>query len=579
MKDERLKNGGMQFITHYTERYSYLDAARMALEGGCRWVQLRMKDTPVETIEPVALEVQALCRQYGATFIIDDHVELARKLHADGVHLGKKDMPIADARRILGAEYIIGGTANTFEDVLQHYKAGADYIGCGPFRYTTTKKNLSPILGLEGYRSIGEEEQPMLLLLILADDFTGALDTGVQFAACGIATRVVVGEQVDFAANDAAVLVVDTETRHLPAAEAYAVIAKLTREAMSAGVFSIYKKTDSALRGNIGAELSALLKTSGERQLPFLPAFPQIDRVTRDGVHYISGVPVTESPFGIDPFEPVRHARVTELIGEQTDVPAHSFPTLKEDEAVPEQEGILVFDAGSLDDLASTGRALFQNGKPRLMAGCAGFAALLPDLMKMTERRTVTMPKLDPRLLVVCGSVNSITLRQLDVAEQNGFSRLRLTPRQKLDPGYWESENGKEALQGINEMLAANPRCIIETNDEGGNQPTADYAAARGLDLEGLRVGIASSIGHMLGKLFTSPALGTLLLTGGDTLLQCMNCVGIKELEPVCEMEKGVVLARFTYCGCTRYVITKSGGFGHEKLLLDLADRIAAEQT
>lgn len=228
----------------------------------------------------------------------------------------------------------------------------------------------------------------MLLLLILADDFTGALDTGVQFAACGIPTRVVVGEQVDFAANDAAVLVVDTETRHLPAAEAYAVIAKLTREAMSAGVFSIYKKTDSALRGNIGAELSALLKTSGGRQLPFLPAFPQIDRVTRDGVHYISGVPVTESPFGIDPFEPVRHARVTELIGEQTDVPAHSFPTLKEGEAVPEQEGILVFDAGSLDDLASTGRALFRNGRPRLMAGCAGFAALLPDLMKMTERRT-----------------------------------------------------------------------------------------------------------------------------------------------------------------------------------------------
>ena len=288
---------------------------------------------------------------------------------------------------------------------------------------------------------------------------------------------------------------------------------------------------------------------------------------------------MTESPFGIDPFEPVRHARVTELIGEQTDVPAHSFPTLKEGEAVPEQEGILIFDAGSLDDLASTGRALFRNDRPRLMAGCAGFAALLPDLMKMPERRTVTMPKLDPRLLVVCGSVNPITLRQLDVAEQNGFSRLRLTPRQKLDPGYWESENGKEALQGINEMLAANPRCIIETNDEGGNQPTADYAAARGLDLEGLRVGIASSIGHMLGKLFTSPALGTLLLTGGDTLLQCMNCVGIKELEPVCEMEKGVVLARFTYCGCTRYVITKSGGFGHEKLLLDLADRIAAEQT
>lgn len=154
MKNEKLKNGGVQFITHYTEQYSYPDAARMALEGGCRWIQLRMKDTPAEEMEPVALEVQALCRQYDATFIIDDHVELAGKLRADGVHLGKQDMPIANARRILGKEYIIGGTANTFEDVRQHYEAGADYIGCGPFRYTTTKKNLSPILGLEGYAAI-----------------------------------------------------------------------------------------------------------------------------------------------------------------------------------------------------------------------------------------------------------------------------------------------------------------------------------------------------------------------------------------------------------------------------------------
>ena len=76
------------------------------------------------------------------------------KIHADGVHLGKKDMPVAEARKMLGKDFIIGGTANTFEDVKMHYEAGADYIGCGPFRFTTTKKNLSPILGLEGYRSI-----------------------------------------------------------------------------------------------------------------------------------------------------------------------------------------------------------------------------------------------------------------------------------------------------------------------------------------------------------------------------------------------------------------------------------------
>lgn len=144
----------LQFITHFTDRYSYFDSARMALEGGCRWIQLRMKDASPEELEYEARHVQALCREYGTTFIIDDHVELVKKLEADGVHLGKNDMPIAEARKILGNDFIIGGTANTFEDVQMHYAAGANYIGCGPFRFTTTKKNLSPVLGLEGYRNI-----------------------------------------------------------------------------------------------------------------------------------------------------------------------------------------------------------------------------------------------------------------------------------------------------------------------------------------------------------------------------------------------------------------------------------------
>ena len=144
----------IQFITHYTDRYTYLDSVRIALEGGCRWIQLRMKEASPEEIIPIAKEAMAMCHKYGATFIIDDHVELVKLLGADGVHLGKNDMPISEARRILGKDFIIGGTANTFEDVRMHAEAGTDYIGCGPFRFTTTKKNLSPVLGLEGYTDI-----------------------------------------------------------------------------------------------------------------------------------------------------------------------------------------------------------------------------------------------------------------------------------------------------------------------------------------------------------------------------------------------------------------------------------------
>lgn len=177
----------LQFITHYTGRYTYFDSARMALEGGCRWIQLRMKEATEEEVEKEAIRVQDLCRQYGATFIIDDHVALAKKLHADGVHLGKKDMPIAEARKLLGKDFIIGGTANTFEDVQMHYAADADYIGCGPFRFTTTKKNLSPVLGLEGYRNIvSRMKEAGINLPIVAiggiafEDIPAIMQTGVS---------------------------------------------------------------------------------------------------------------------------------------------------------------------------------------------------------------------------------------------------------------------------------------------------------------------------------------------------------------------------------------------------------------
>lgn len=180
----------LQFITHFTEKYSYYDSARMALEGGCRWIQLRMKDASPEEVEQEVLRVQALCRTYHATFIIDDHVELVKKIHADGVHLGKHDMPVAEARRLLGNGFIIGGTANTFDDVKMHYEAGADYIGCGPFRFTTTKKNLSPILGLEGYRRIvSQMKEAGINLPIVAiggitrEDIPAILQTGVTGVA------------------------------------------------------------------------------------------------------------------------------------------------------------------------------------------------------------------------------------------------------------------------------------------------------------------------------------------------------------------------------------------------------------
>ena len=177
----------IQFITHETETVGYVEGARMALEGGCRWIQLRMKDASDDEVRKAAAEIQPMCKAHDAIFLLDDRVELAKELKADGVHLGKNDMPVDEARRVLGEEFIIGGTANTFDDIERLSRQGADYIGCGPFRFTTTKKNLAPVIGIEGYRDIIEKMEAAGIDLpvvaiggITADDIDDILETGVR---------------------------------------------------------------------------------------------------------------------------------------------------------------------------------------------------------------------------------------------------------------------------------------------------------------------------------------------------------------------------------------------------------------
>ena len=185
MKTDNCK---LQFITHFTGKYTYVDSARIALEGGCRWIQLRMKDVDDALFETTAVVVQRMCKEYGATFIINDNVALAKKIGADGVHLGKTDMSIAEARKMLGEHCIIGTTVNSCEDILYHLQGAVpDYFGCGPFRYTSTKKNLAPVLGENGYRDIlrmmcdGNVDIPLVAIGgIVKEDIPHLLECGVH---------------------------------------------------------------------------------------------------------------------------------------------------------------------------------------------------------------------------------------------------------------------------------------------------------------------------------------------------------------------------------------------------------------
>jgi thiamine-phosphate pyrophosphorylase len=147
----------LHYITQDVEGKLHQQLAEEACASGVDWVQLRLKNKSESEWKKIAIEVLEICNKYNAKLIINDNVALAKEIGAHGVHLGKEDMSPVEARKILGNNFIIGGTANTFEDVKVLFAAGVNYIGLGPFRFTFTKEKLSPILGIEGYRSVIEK--------------------------------------------------------------------------------------------------------------------------------------------------------------------------------------------------------------------------------------------------------------------------------------------------------------------------------------------------------------------------------------------------------------------------------------
>jgi thiamine-phosphate pyrophosphorylase len=178
------------FISQQTAAKTHLTAIEEALEAGCRLVQLRVKKEPETVVLDLAKKAKTLCDRFNAKLIINDFPHVARSVGAWGIHVGLQDMSPGAVRAIAGRDMVVGGTANTFEHIQQRVQEGVDYIGLGPFRFTSTKEKLSPVLGLEGYQRIMEQVRTAGIQLpivaiggILADDVPGLRDAGIHGVA------------------------------------------------------------------------------------------------------------------------------------------------------------------------------------------------------------------------------------------------------------------------------------------------------------------------------------------------------------------------------------------------------------
>ncbi|HLS53683.1 MAG TPA: four-carbon acid sugar kinase family protein [Tissierellaceae bacterium] len=408
-------------------------------------------------------------------------------------------------------------------------------------------------------------------LLVIADDLTGALDTGVKLAKEKISTLIVLNfkeiEKQDL--KDYEVIVIDTNSRHMEAKKAGQKIEDILRhfKDLEVDIEYIYKKTDSALRGNIGSELSALLRASDSKELHFIPALPEFNRVTIDGIHYIDGKKLEDSVFAKDPFEPVEYSSVKDIIKSQSNIETITTNTYINES---KNERIIIYDAKVEQDILDIAKSLFKKGRLKTLAGCAGFINVLPELIEFNKTSRVKNQVLG-NFLAVCGSINPVTQRQVEYALDNGFKGILLKVKDlETRKDYWSTSTGKAIIEEITKSLHSQEKVIVYLDTLFGNK--------KNLNMDG-RFKIAEALGQLVQIIVTNNIAKNVLITGGDTLRGLCNVANIKRLIPHHELMEGIVKAKVEINNTKFNLISKSGGFGDEKTISEIAGILCAKES
>lgn len=417
----------------------------------------------------------------------------------------------------------------------------------------------------------------MAQLLLIGDDLTGTLDSAVAFACAGCCVIPTPDAQAleKELAGPAEVVAINANTRHLEPADAAHRVREFVGAARAAHVAMVCKKTDSVLRGNIGAELAAARKAAGASTLHFVPAFPAEARTTQGGVQYVDGVPVAKSAAGADPFEPVSTSNVAALIGQQSsDATVNVSRGLQASEA----EGIAIYDAVSDADIDAIVAELLSSSAqpvqsshpaqpPLTLAGCAGLTQALARSLKVAPA-----PELDTwhlgHLLVVCGSVHPTSLGQLAFAKAAGAPTWALTEAQKLDMSWLDTECGQCFAQEIKASWAQHELTLVDASamSKSAQAPT-----------EAQRTRVARNLGVLIARLSegakeVADAPTSLLVMGGDVLLAATEALGATSLNVRGLAADGVVVFELPRAGHKPLqIISKSGGFGSPDLFCRLA--------
>jgi uncharacterized protein YgbK (DUF1537 family) len=419
----------------------------------------------------------------------------------------------------------------------------------------------------------------MVELLVLADDFTGAIDTGVQFAQQSIPTLVSNRfQQLDQGAiQEFSVFVLDIESRHIPPKEAESRVIKTVELALHNGVRSFYKKTDSTLRGNIGSELSALLEASGASVLAFIPAYPKNGRTTVAGTQFVNGVLLHRSIYSKDLQNPVRTSYIPDIIAAQTSIPVR---VVEQVESIQFEcnstagKRIIVFDARTDEDLSSIANHLKRLGFLQVSAGCAGFAEYLPEMLCL-KRGVISAIDCPTQLLVICGSVNPVSLEQIETAVQGGVERIVLQPEQLLGTSGLLGRTEDLLIKRVQQILSAGSDLILQTAQGVEDiQRFHTYCREHAVEANEIPQFITRTVGELAGLILHFHSGLTPVVFGGDTAAGIIEALRLPMVLPIKQVAKGVVLSRLTNDSIDIPFITKAGGFGSPTIIKEIQEFI-----
>ena len=385
--------------------------------------------------------------------------------------------------------------------------------------------------------------------LIIADDFTGSNDTGVQLRKKGLDVEVLLfptEESLDHS------VVLDTESRILPPEEAYQKVKALTTMVAKNNDFQfIYKKIDSTLRGNIAKEIQAVMDVTQPDEIIIAPAFPKIKRTTKNGRHYLDGKPLMETEIANDPLTPVWTDDILELLKQNftSSIVLHSVADLAQ-EIWP--DGLIhIFDIQEDSDLERLASIAKKRNKKQLFVGSAGLAEYLFEKPQLST-------------LSVVGSVSEVSLQQMNVAEKNGV--LSVT----IDLNDLVAENRiTKYSQILEESLKKGDTILTVTRKKNDYTETIDLFNRLGIsDKKEISRIIRESLAKITANTLKSIAVSGLFLTGGDTAIEVIRELQATGCKILAEVELGIVQCQLLGGAFEGLLITtKAGAFGKEDSL------------